>query len=61
MDKRYHETQIYSALKGVIISDLRHASLHMDTVDFLTLLTEIKAVIQYYESRVPTWEPQDTK
>ena len=54
------EKQIYSALKDVIISDMRNASLHMDAVDFLHLLAEIKAVIQYYERHVPTWEAQDT-
>ena len=43
------ERQICSALKAVIISDLRQAYLHMDVVEFKDLLTEIKAVIQSYE------------
>lgn len=60
-DKPFYETQVYGAFRDVLISDLRHASFHMDTVDFLHLLAEIKEVIQYYERHVPTWEAQDTK
>lgn len=43
------ERQILSALKCIIIGDLRQAYIHLDVVEFKALLTEIKAIIQSYE------------
>ena len=41
--------QIYSALRNIILANLREAYIHMDDVDFKSLLTEVKEVIQSYE------------
>lgn len=46
------EKQIYSAMKGVIIGDLRQAYIHMDAVDFKNLLSEIKEIIEYYDKEM---------
>lgn len=42
------ERQIVSALKSIIINDLRQAYLHLDIVEFKDVLTEVKEVIQSY-------------
>lgn len=49
MEKPEFESQIYSALKGCILGDLRQAHLHLDAVEFKALLAEIKEVIEDYE------------
>ena len=41
--------QIYCALRNIIQANLREAYIRMDVVDFKSLLTEIKEVIQSYE------------
>ena len=47
---------IYSALRNIILGDLREAYIHMDNVDFKFLLNEIKEVIESYENDIKDHE-----